>query len=93
MPNTEIQIINDPTTRINNIMDMVSEAGEEVSALLDSLNVTDFVHDAERDEWHPKSVEMDQRWDAVEAALNSLLDARLRLLAAFNLSVNIDNKR
>ena len=90
--NTEVKINHDPTTTINNIVDGVCEMAEETDTLLTSLNHTDFVHDTERDEWHSKSVEMDQRWDAVEAALNSLLDARLRLLAAFNISVNIDNR-
>lgn len=93
MPTTEVKIINDPTTIINNIVEGVCEMAEETSAVLDSLNLTDFVHDTEQDEWHAKSVEADQRWDAVENALNALLDARLSLLSAFNLSINIDNKK
>ena len=91
MPTTDVKIIHDVTTTLNNIMDGVCEMAEETDTLLTSLNHTDFVHDAERDEWHAKSVEMDRRWDHVEAALNSLLDARLALIAAFNNSVNVDN--
>lgn len=92
MPTPEVTIVNDVTTRINNILDDAMNLVGDTSALLDSLNVTDFVHDAEENEWHPVSIEADNRWDAVDNALNGLLNARLQLLRAFNLSVNIDIK-
>jgi len=92
MPTPEVTIVNDVTTRINNILDDAMDLVADTSALLDSLNVTDFVHDPEENEYHAVSIEADRRWDAVDSAHNGLLIARLALMRAFNLSVNIDHK-
>lgn len=90
MPDTKI--IHDPTTIINNIMDMVHDAQQETWAMVQSLDETDYIKDTEQNEWHPISIQHDQRRDAMDEADDALRDALSRLNAAFNLSVNIDHK-
>ena len=92
MPTTPIRIIHDPTTTINNIMDTVTEMAEETSKLLDSLGVTDYTNPFDPTEWHPLTPTHDARYDALDSVYNSLLDAKSMLAAAFNHSVNIDNR-
>ena len=90
MPNTKI--IHDPTTTINNILDMVHDAQQETLAMVLSLDETDYIKDTEQSEWHPISIQHDKRRDAIDEADDLLRDALSRLNAAFNLSVNIDHK-
>jgi len=84
MPKTKI--IHDPTTLINNIMDMVHDAQQEAWALVHSLDETDYIKNEAISSLH------DRRRDAVDAADDLLRDALTQLNVAFNLSVNIDNK-
>jgi sugar-specific transcriptional regulator TrmB len=86
------KIIHDPTTIINNIVDMVHDAQKETLAMVLSLDETDYKQDTETNEWHPVSIQHDQRRDAMDEADDALRDALSRLTAAFNLSVNIDHK-
>jgi len=88
MPNTKIT--HDPTTIINNIMDMVHDAQQEAWALVHSLDETDYKQDTETGEWHPISIQHDQRRDAVDAIDDLLRDALTQINVAFNLSINID---
>ena len=90
MPNAKIT--HDPTTIINNIMDMVHDAQQETWALVHSLDETDYKQDTEAGEWHPISIQHDQRRDAVDAVDDMLREAINMINAAFNLSVNIDHK-
>ena len=87
MSSPEVAIVKDPTARIINLLDSVNEVSENVSAFLDSLSVTDFVQDTETNDWIAKSHQVDLRWDAVDKAHSNLLNARLSLLRAFNLSI------
>lgn len=93
MPTTPIRIIHDPTTTINNIMDTVTEMAEETSKLLDSLGVTDYTNPHDEHEWLPLTLTHDKRYDAVDVAYTAMRDAMTALTAAFNHSVNIDNKK
>jgi len=90
MPKTKI--IHDPTTCLNNILDMVHDAQQETWALVHSLDETDYIKDTERNEWHPISFQHDQRRDAVDAIDDMLREALNMISAAFDLSVNVDRK-
>jgi hypothetical protein len=89
---TGVKINHDPTTTINNIMDTVTEMAEEASKLADSLLVTDYTNPFDQHEWHAISPTHDSRYNAVDRAYGSLLTAMAALGAAFNHSVNIDNR-
>lgn len=87
MSSTEVAIVKDPTDRIINLLDTVNEVSDNVSELLNSLSVTDFVQDTETGNWVAKNHRVDLRWDAVDKAHSNLLNARLFLLSAFNYSI------
>jgi hypothetical protein len=88
MPNTKIT--HDPTTIINNIMDMVHDAQQEAWALVHSLDETDYKQDTETNEWHPVSIAHDKRRDLLDSADDKLRAALIDLNAAMIHSINID---
>ena len=90
MPTPEVTIVHDPTTRISNVMDTLTEMQQTLWQLVKSLDCTDYIVDTEREEWHPVSVTHDLRRDAVDAADDLLRDAVGSLNTAFKMSRTID---
>ena len=62
----------------------------EVAQCLMSSDATDFIPDESLTEWHPISINRDQRWDAMDMAVTKIREAAKLIDRAHNLSIKVD---
>lgn len=80
------------TDRLHNIWEELDTLRNELGACIDASNARDFIPDENMTEWHPISVNRDQRWDYMDNAHDTLGTALTAIARAQDLSIKVDKE-